>query len=345
MEKTYFASCNSFKGFRSYFDKIFNSRDFDKIFVLKGGPGTGKSTLMKKITKTFGKDEVNIENFYCSSDINSLDGVIVEKCEKRVAILDGTAPHERDATVVGSIDEIVNLGENLDCIWLEKYSDKILELSGQKSDAYKTAYSYLRCAGACDAEIVKEVKNVFDSFSARKYIHNLNFSSELAKEHNVTIRLISSFSKDGYQRRPITKSTNTKTIKIGGNSYAARILLNMINSSIYGEKLLSPHPLDTDYLDALYSAENDILFIIEGEKADINADDFTGQNAVTYEKNRMMKKLHDELLAEAKRWFGIASDIHFRLEEIYSRCMNFDKNDKIFDKICEKISKVCDIQV
>ena len=36
----YFGAANSYNGFISYFDKIFDSKEYDKIYVLKGGPGT-----------------------------------------------------------------------------------------------------------------------------------------------------------------------------------------------------------------------------------------------------------------------------------------------------------------
>ena len=45
--REFFASANGYTGFRSYFDEIFDSRDYTAIYVLKGGPGTGKSTLLK----------------------------------------------------------------------------------------------------------------------------------------------------------------------------------------------------------------------------------------------------------------------------------------------------------
>ena len=98
-------------------------------------------------------------------------------------------------------------------------------------------------------------------------------------------------------------------------------------------------------MDALYYEDSDVLFIIDDNNPDINTDDFLLANALTNEKMRLMIQVQNELLLEAKRWFGIASDFHFRLEEIYSRCMDFKKNNEIFDKICEKISKVCDIQL
>lgn len=47
-EKHVFAGSNSSKGFYSYFDYIINPDDAKRIYILKGGPGIGKSSFMKK---------------------------------------------------------------------------------------------------------------------------------------------------------------------------------------------------------------------------------------------------------------------------------------------------------
>ena len=48
----YFASANGYTGFRSYFDTVYKSENFDKIIILQGGPGSGKSSLMKALAMT-----------------------------------------------------------------------------------------------------------------------------------------------------------------------------------------------------------------------------------------------------------------------------------------------------
>ena len=47
--KTFFASANTSEGFISYFDTIFDANTLKEIFIIKGGPGTGKSGFMKRI--------------------------------------------------------------------------------------------------------------------------------------------------------------------------------------------------------------------------------------------------------------------------------------------------------
>ena len=43
-----FISANSERGFFSLYDEVFDMHSFDRIFILAGGPGTGKSTLLRQ---------------------------------------------------------------------------------------------------------------------------------------------------------------------------------------------------------------------------------------------------------------------------------------------------------
>ena len=142
--KSYFAAANGYSGFRSYFSDIFKSENFRRIFVLKGGPGTGKGSLMKRIAEESLRNEVDHDKIYCSSDPNSLDGVIIHTEGGDCAIVDGTAPHERDAIIPGAIDTIINIGENFNNNILRERRDEILRHTKDKKDAYMNAYGSTR---------------------------------------------------------------------------------------------------------------------------------------------------------------------------------------------------------
>jgi len=140
----FLAGANTASGFVSYFNNILEKNKKNYTFVLKGGPGTGKSTLMKKVSNYFYKKGFDIEEFFCSSDIKSLDAVKIS--QKNICVVDGTAPHEQDASLPKVSGEIVDLGECVDAK-IFKYKQKIDRLISLKQKCFKNAYVYLSLAG------------------------------------------------------------------------------------------------------------------------------------------------------------------------------------------------------
>ncbi len=138
--KNYFAGGNTAYGFYSLYDNILGDNG-KRLIILKGGPGTGKSTIFKSIGALMYKKGYDVEYFYCSSDSNSLDGVAIPAL--KAAVVDGTAPHVIDPVIPGAYDEIINLGE----YWNEKelipYRDEIGFLGGIIKEYFTEAYRYL----------------------------------------------------------------------------------------------------------------------------------------------------------------------------------------------------------
>lgn len=88
--KKVFPGGNTSKGFYSFYDYIV-PEDVSKVFILKGGPGVGKSSFMRTIGEEFVRRGYDLELHYCSSDNNSLDGLVIK--DLKVVLMDGTAPH------------------------------------------------------------------------------------------------------------------------------------------------------------------------------------------------------------------------------------------------------------
>jgi hypothetical protein len=295
---------------------------------------------MKNIAEFSEKHGGSNTLYYCSSDTDSIDGVIINIENKKIAIIDGTAPHERDAIYVGATDEIINLGESIDSEWIKKHRDSIISLSSQKSSAYKTAYSYLKVAGECYKEIYENKVATFDKASALKYISSLEIN-EFLIDGITEKRFASAFGKNGYKNFSLSDKECGNAIKICGDYTNSKILLKFIISKFDGNKMqLLLSPLSPELAETVIIGE-DILFVSSEEGA-ISSDDFFTTSGINKEEIRLMTTIHDDLLREATRWFSIASETHFKLEEIYGECMNFENNQNILSKICKKIIKVCE---
>ncbi|MEC2072284.1 PRK06851 family protein [Alkalihalophilus marmarensis] len=134
--RNYYAGGNTAKGFYSLYDSAIDG--LDRLFILKGGPGTGKSTLMKAIGQEMVDKGMDIEFLHCSSDTNSIDGIIVPAY--KIGIVDGTAPHVIEPKAPGVIEEYVNLGVAWDTEKLMPHKEEILALTKKISHAFHTAY-------------------------------------------------------------------------------------------------------------------------------------------------------------------------------------------------------------
>lgn len=76
--------------------------DLSERYFIKGRPGTGKSTFLKKLSSALVEKGFDIEQYYCSFDPKSLDMVVSR--ELSFCVFDSTAPHEkfpeRDSDVI-----------------------------------------------------------------------------------------------------------------------------------------------------------------------------------------------------------------------------------------------------
>lgn len=134
----YFAGGNTARGYFSLYES--NFAELEKIFILKGGPGMGKSTLMKKLANEWLEKGYDVEYIHCSSDPDSIDGVIFPAL--KIGIVDGTEPHVVEPKAPGAIEEYVNLGHAWNSQQLVAEKAEILRLMKERQEAYERAYKY-----------------------------------------------------------------------------------------------------------------------------------------------------------------------------------------------------------
>ncbi|MHB1126507.1 MAG: PRK06851 family protein [Bacillota bacterium] len=138
--KRVFPGGNTSKGFHSFYDYIIGP-EATRIFVIKGGPGVGKSTFMRYIGGKMVEQGYDVEYHCCSSDNGSLDGVVVPALG--VAMIDGTAPHIVDPKNPGAVDEILNLGQFWDEAGMRENKEQILKTNREVGRLFRRAYNYL----------------------------------------------------------------------------------------------------------------------------------------------------------------------------------------------------------
>jgi len=140
-----FPGNNTSRGFYSFYDQIIPP-DARRIMVIKGGPGVGKSTFMRRIGEELVERGFDAEFHHCSSDNSSLDGVACR--DIGVALIDGTAPHVMDPKNPGAVDEIIHLGDFWNEDGMRAHKGEILRLNREVGALFERAYRYLRAAQA-----------------------------------------------------------------------------------------------------------------------------------------------------------------------------------------------------
>ncbi len=153
--KKVFPGGNTGYGFHSFYDYII-APDANYKFVLKGGPGVGKSTFMRWIGQQMVERGFDIEEHYCSSDNGSLDGVKIPSIG--VALLDGTAPHVVDPRYPGAVDTIIHLGDYWNEAGIRKNKQAVLTTTETTSMCFRRAYGYMRAAKNYNDELEAHIR-------------------------------------------------------------------------------------------------------------------------------------------------------------------------------------------
>lgn len=154
--KHLFPGGNTPQGFFSYYDNIISQKEAKRIFIIKGGPGVGKSSLMKKIANEMLQSGYDVEMLHCSSDPDSLDGVVIPGIN--VAIIDGTAPHIVDPRNPGAVDEIIHLGDYWEESAIISNKPYIIKCNEEIGSLFKRAYRYL----SASMFFYEDIESIYD---------------------------------------------------------------------------------------------------------------------------------------------------------------------------------------
>lgn len=348
---TFFASANSGSGFVSFYPEVFGGKNIEKRYLIKGGPGTGKSTLMRKIAQMAEKNGFYTERYRCSSDPESLDGVIIDR---RVAMIDATAPHAVEATVVGAKDELVDLGAFLDTDGLRGCRERIEEITRAKAKEYAACYTLL-CAAK---DISRAEKMLFsEHFKTRKmllYAKNAARQIKKGEGYSVRVGLCRAIGMSGEVRLCSYESMAERIWWIKDIGGGGAMLLKMLIAEAQKKRspvYVSYCPLEPDEPDALLFTDTKTAFVIgegyvEGkENRHLDIKRFVelsraqtadlGRSLREHEgaKNAVMSLAHGSLTR--------AGEYHFLLEDIYSSYVDFcalnDFSDAFVHCVIEKV--------
>lgn len=136
----YFLGGNTVRGFVSFYSGFCRGPE-DFLWVIKGGPGCGKSSFMKTIGRAAEEKGLDVEYVLCSGDPESVDGVYFPALHTGYA--DGTAPHVLEAVTPGAAGLYLDLSRFYDRLALQPERRTIEQLQRRYQSLYREAYAKL----------------------------------------------------------------------------------------------------------------------------------------------------------------------------------------------------------
>ena len=350
--KDYFPGGNTGEGFFSYYDYVIGN-DANRIFLLKGGPGTGKSSLMKDIGREFFKRGFDIEYHHCSSDNNSIDAIVIPKL--KVGLIDATLPHTIAAKNPGVVDEIINLGEFWDVKKMEENKEKVIPLTKDVSRSFKRVYKYLKAAKLV-LEDTMELNSSFMDFGQINLKTN-EFISEIFMGHTYSDKLGkarhlfgSAYTPGGFvscTESVLSNSTQIHSISgdigTGKTTILEKIYKSAIEKGLDVEVLhtpLMPEKIETVFIkDIKVGITIDEKFIDENKTLNLN-------KYRDEEKYKPYKKIIEEdknvsndLIKKAVENIKHSKALHDELEKFYVDNIDFTKSDILKNQLIKRIEE------
>lgn len=323
-------------GFVNHFDEIIKTENGNKLFLLKGGSGVGKSTFMKKVVGNATSKKMEVSVFPCSNDIDSLDGIFIP--QQKLAIIDATSPHLIDPKAYGFFDEIIDLGKSLNVDDKSQF-DEVFKLQKEKQVFIDAFLQYFKSANIIFVHAKKlSFSSLNEKFFNKKVIELTRIFPKCEKKSTTKKMFISALTPNGYVDFISENSINKKTIMLEGE------FDSVLSLALFK---LKSHLIENGYsfIEFLSILEPDkpVALLVENTNTLIFYDSFLktepneSQLCIDFfdpskKKSQMLendKSVMALLLNHASNLLKNSSLLHDKIEKIYLPFVDFKKSDLI----------------
>ena len=349
-----FMGANTPWGFSSLFDELHNPYKDERLYIIKGGAGTGKSSLMKKIAKSAEEAGYETEKVYCSSDPQSLDGLIIPELDFSIA--DGTAPHVIEPRFPGASENIINMGQ----FWNEKElfekRKEIKALSVENSMYHRSSERLLFSAGTLKGEISrlfasKINKEKIESYAVRfasretpkkknsppgkkkrRYLSAITPKGKIFFDETVETlcsRIIAVRDDYGEVGSFLCERIGELAVK---NGYEVIFCLCPMKKGVSEHIIIPEIALGIITVNACHEINLSADRVIHAER-------FLTASIQKENKNKLLwsRTISEELIDEAVLYLKKAKQTHDRLEKLYIESMDFEKVNAFEKKFISRL--------
>ncbi len=350
--ETYFAGANTARGFVSAYPSMIREGDFSRVYILKGGSGTGKSSFMKACAARAETAGASVTLLLCSSDPTSADAVILTgKDGRRTAILDGTAPHTADPALPGAVGEILNLGQFWQPETLIGARAEIAQGNAKKRAAYARTYRYLAAYGEITSASRELLADCLLHEKMQAAARRLLSASPRGGGYSEEIRYTSAVSMKGMFRLGTFSHLAASRFTVADAYGCAPFFLDAVRKAAAERHcpiLIAPAPGETETPLELYlpDAHASVCSVSAGQACEetesvhtVNMQRFIDRRALAACRVRLRfaDRCREMLMEGALEALAEADAAHFSLEEIYKSAMDFDGVRQLREEIAAQI--------
>ena len=347
-EDAFFVASNSARGFQSYYDECFNNRGIGRVFVIKGGPGTGKSRFMREVSDCAERHGWKRRMIYCSSDANSLDGVILFKEARSIALLDGTAPHVFEPKSPGVREDLINLGDFWNGDLLRSRKTEIEEFHRAKLLGYRMAYRCLTAYGEIYKNRAEKLMPYVRQKAMSDYAQRLMQPIDDGSSFEAQTALMESVGMSGRVRFDTYAARAQQLYLIADCRGIGEYLMRELYRLAMEKRLrvrVSRDPVLPDVIDGLFLTESGVAFVVGDEdtcryphrlismRRFLKVSELQGIRKSINFDGRLM----DAILGEALEQMQQVRRAHFELEQIYSAAMDFEAKENFTKNFCIRL--------
>lgn len=183
----FFLGSNTPAGFVGTTETLYTP-DGWRVYLLKSGAGTGKSTLLRRVYDQLTAAGETAEVFCCSSDPHSLDAVRFP--DRRLCLIDGTAPHNVEPLYWGAVEQVVPLSLCMGSLY--DNASAVIALTDKKRALHRHCCEHLRAASS----LLQDARRIENDCLDREKV--CRFARRLA---------ISEWQSGGTQTEPLASET------------------------------------------------------------------------------------------------------------------------------------------
>ncbi len=353
MNQAYFLGSSAGNGFFSLFNQLTPKIEGQFTYLIKGGPGTGKSSFMKKIADEIEAKDIGCERIFCSSDPDSLDGIIIPSL--RVSVADATSPHMLDPIYPGAMSEIINLGECWYKQKLREKSEKIIELTDENGACHRRCRRFIESAFSIYGDGEKICRDYTDKRRLERYAARIAaryFKKPCGRIGFEKLRLFDAITPKGYYFLNQTADLlcDKKIVFEDDFGVAASVIISEIRTYALAsgfDVISSPFIANEKKLRHVIIPEVSLGFFTKDRFCSPDPENakfislrrFYDSDGIRNNKAKLnfAKKASKELIEEAFSTLKTAKSVHDELEKIYIEAMDFEKVEEIRKSISKRI--------